>query len=331
MYSLPIDDLKNISARLEDIWPKEKVFLLTGGTGFFGRWLVEAICYLERKTESRNRYIIISRQSKQTLTAKIKTLSESFFEVRQQDIQDRFKINETLDYVIHAASDVTKIKNSKESDFNAIVIATKNLLEAIDHKTIKFLYISSGGVYNSSENGSKEDDIVIEKTKKVDSYSEAKRQSELLVKELANSCIARCFTFVGPFVDPKMAVMDMINKKVQKQGIVVNSPTVVRSFMYPSDLVVSLFKLLILKNNSHTYNVGSDQEISLSELAKKISFLEGHSEVIFNNNSDRFSLAGKCYFANIDRINAEYGNIITVDLESALYKTYDFMNKEGQS
>lgn len=335
MYCLPIDDLENISSRLIDVWPNEKKILITGGTGFFGRWFIEAICYLEKKKNSKNKYVIITRQNKQELICKIKVLAEPFFEILQQDIQDSFKIDSAFHYVIHAASDVSKMKNTKESDFGSIVKATKNLLGAIDTTLLnKFLYISSGGVYNISENAHKEDDLKLTSSINVNSYAEAKKQSELLVEALPNSCIARCFSFVGPFVDPKMAVMDMINKKVRKQSIVVHSPMVVRSFMYPSDLVVILFKLLLLKNNSQVYNVGSDQAITLLELAKKISHigssLNSNCEVICKDITTNESLAGHYYFANIDRINTEYGNILSLDLDSALYKTFSFMNKKGQ-
>lgn len=330
MYSLPIDDLGLIHNRLQAAWPKNKTFLITGGTGFFGRWLVESICYIEKKTNAHNKFIIISRQSRQDLVAKISVLAEPFFEVLQHDIQNHFKISENIDYVIHAASDVSKIKNSKESDFGSIVVATENLIESVKNKQVaKFLYVSSGGVYAPSENAAFEDDLRLNKNDNISSYAEAKRQSELLVMELTNSCIARCFSFVGPFVDPKMAVMDMISKKIEKQSIIVNSPGVIRSFMYPSDLVVSLFKLLLLKNNSKIYNVGSDQAVTLLDLAKKISHYESSSEVLYKDNVQNTALAGNCYFANIDRIKAEYGNILTVDLDEALQKTFSFMNKKG--
>lgn len=331
MYSVPVEDLEDIYLRLKSIWPKNKNFLITGGTGFLGRWFVEAICYIEKKTNSQNKYIILTRQNKHDLIAKIKVLAEPFFKILQQDLQNQFKIDETIDYVIHAASDVSKIKNSKESDFSSIVTATQNLIQAVQIVPDgKFLYISSGGVYNHSENGSKEENLKLVKNLKIDSYSEAKRQSEMLVNDLKNSCSARCFSFLGPFVDPKMAVMDMMSQKIQNQSIIVNSPKVIRSFMYPSDLVVSLFKLLLLKNNSQVYNIGSDQPISLLELAKKISLIENNSEVLCKNNTESASLAGQCYYANIDRYSAEYGKMLTVDLNQALDKTFSFVNKKGK-
>ncbi len=330
MFSLPIVDLECVQQKLEEFWPKEKVFLITGGTGFFGRWLVESIAFIEKKNNSGNKYLIITRQNKVDLISKIEVLSEPFFEIFQQDIQLPFKIDAKIDYVIHAASDVSKIKNSKESDFGSIVVATKNLLEAVHPETLKkFLYVSSGGVYSPSEAASREEDLQLVKNEVVNSYAEAKRQSELLVSKLSNSCTARCFSFVGPFVDPKMAVMDMLSKKVQKQSIVVNSPDVVRSFMYPSDLVVSLFKLLILPNLSRVYNVGSDEAVTLLDLAKKISHFETNSEVMYKESVPNTSLAGNRYFADISRIETEYGKTLTIALDEALQKTFSFMNRKG--
>lgn len=320
-----MDDLETITNRLIKIWPVNSTFLITGGTGFFGRWLVETISYIERKEARNNKYILLTRQNQSEIIKKIIILANPYFEIRQIDIEQAFMVGD-VNYVIHAASDISKIKNTGTHDFKSIVHATRNVIQSVNQGVLKkLLYVSSGGVYKESAEAHKEDDLRLQKTDYVDSYSEAKRQSEILINELSRSCTARCFSFIGPYLDPKMAVMNMLDNKIQGQVIVVNSPQVVRSFLYPTDLIVALFKLLFLDNKNKVYNIGSDRTINLGELAQKIAVIDESSEIEKIENQSSISLAGQCYYPNIERYNSEYRELVTVDLNTALEKTYNFL------
>jgi nucleoside-diphosphate-sugar epimerase len=330
MFSLPKADLENIAARLAPLWPERKTFLITGGTGFFGRWLVESIAWLESQKPSGNKYIVISRQDKVSLQQKISVLQNNYFEIIQQDLQVPFEISTSIDFVLHAASDVAKIKNSRDSDFSSLLTSTQNLIKALKpFKLQKFLYVSSGGVYTADGWPMKEEQLQLSLSADMPTYAEAKRQCEMEVRQIKGACSARCFSFVGPYVDSKMAVMDMLMKKTSGQSIVVNSPEVVRSFMYPTDLSVALWTLLLSKTTSTEYNIGSPQSINLLELAKKISVLGESSEVLYKNNDNEGSvLAGSFYAPDVSRYEGEFGALVTVDLETALFKTYNFLAKQ---
>lgn len=330
MYTLPIEDLENIFDRVQGFWPKNKVFLITGGTGFFGRWLVESAAYFEEKLGKGNRFLIYSRQDKADLVKKIPVLGRGCFQLIQHDLIAKFKIDSSVDYVLHAASDVSKLKTNNVTDFTLVLTGTRNVISAVEDKKItKFLYVSSGGIYPTA-NKISEDQLKLEPTDNITSYAEAKRQCEIAVSNLSQACISRCFSFVGPFVDPKMAVMDMLAKKVNYQSITLNSPQVVRSFMYPTDLIVSLFQLLLLQTTQREYNVGSDQSISLLELAQKISQFVPASQVEVKSTPNTKALAGQVYYPSIERIQKEFPSHVTIDLDAALLKTFNFLLKQGQ-
>lgn len=337
MHTLPVEDLTDIFHRLKEIWPQKKTFFITGGTGFFGRWFIESIAYLEQKLNTNNKFYILTRQEVEIVKNKIPVLMNSCFEVIQADLLSLKDLEFNFDYVIHAATDVSALKNSVSNlpDFSSVVDATKRLISVCENKKIeKILYISSGGVYANSLKGMKEEEfnhLNIEILKlNLTSYSNAKMHCEYLISEFSfrnviDHCIARCFSFVGPYADSKMAVMHMLDKKRLNEAIVVNSPQVVRSYMYPTDLIVSLFRLLLTRTKYRVYNIGSDEAINLKDLAVSINQLKKpelqiETQIKDNNNS----LAGKIYFPNLDRILNEFRSVITINLNEALKKTLNF-------
>jgi dTDP-glucose 4,6-dehydratase len=318
-----MEDLKDIFERIREFWPREKTFLITGGTGFFGRWLVEAIALAEQELNSKNRFVVISRQEKKSLLKKIEALKFPFFLVESADLENLTELNHTFDFVIHAASDVSKIKAEGLADYSAIVNSTRNVLRV--KNAAKLLYVSSGGVYKSGDYPNESDPVVSIKGFPIN-YSEAKVASELEVMKHSNVCIARCFSFVGPYADSNMVSMDMLKQKISDNVVRVKSPEVVRSYMYPTDLVVALLKLLILPAKHNVYNVGSPFPISLLSLAQNLAALEMKSEVQ-EADQESMSLAGKVYYPDTKRFDAEFGNSVTVSLDLALSKTYNFLTQ----
>jgi nucleoside-diphosphate-sugar epimerase len=116
VYSLPVEDLKNIAERVSSFWPKNQNFLLTGATGFFGRWMVESLAYLEETVTTGNRYHVISRQKPTDVFQKIPVLKKSFFYFHQLDLQNPVSFKEKFEFILHGAADVTINSNSVKMD-----------------------------------------------------------------------------------------------------------------------------------------------------------------------------------------------------------------------
>jgi dTDP-glucose 4,6-dehydratase len=95
-----------------------------------------------------------------------------------------------------------------------------------------------------------------------------------------------------------------------------------RSYMYASDLMVWLWNILINGKCNEPYNVGSDESISISELAKLISKFDSNIKVMILNEI----IGGSNYTPEIRHAN-KMGLKINVNLELSISKTIDFYDK----
>lgn len=329
--TLPQEDIDQIASELLPIWPSGKNIFITGGTGFFGRWIVESLFALEKSLNKKNQYFILSRRPRVEVVKSIPVLAADCFTFIQADILNlkESDIPAKLDYVIHGAVDVATYKQDEgNTQFGQ---GTANLLRLVKDKGVqRFLHLSSGAVYEGfgqspfKETAISNNDL---KTSSTKDYTNEKRASEVCVIESGLPYfILRCFAFVGPFLNESMAVMDMIKAKLEGREITVNSPTVIRSYLYPVDLVTQLFKVLFLQVPSTAFNLGSPNQINLGDLARVIAQLEGaKSEVTLKTAATDVSLGSSQYVPDMTKLYTTL-NIQKprVDLATALSKTLNF-------
>jgi len=193
------------------------------------------------------------------------------------------------DLIIHAATSTRQIdylnnpfgekENTEKGVSNYIKLAKKF------HKNSKIVYCSSGAVYGkqpSNLNNISEDfpfsDVNTLSVVKRD-YALSKRNAESQIKEFGargyNVSIARCFAFYGKYLpkDGHFAYSSFLESAKNGKDIIVSANReVIRSYMHADDLVESLIKIALNSNPScPIYNVGSDQAISIFDLAEEIA------------------------------------------------------------
>ena len=260
---------------------KKKTILIIGGSGFFGKSILEYFSqhtYLKKKI---NKIIIINRRN---------INSDVFYNVKKnykfQKINKnilKLKKIPTADFVIYCAL----LKN-----FNDDHLALKHYMNLAKnyHKNSRILYISSGAVYGRQSKNIKKvkESYAYYKKKKnylgkgyKKNYSSLKRKNEKIFKQLGDYgikiSIARCFTFVGRFLprNSKYAVGNFIDNILKNKNIFIKSNyNVFRSYMYVDDLVRWLIKIVENSTKScPTYNVGSENSVNIHKfgriLAKK--------------------------------------------------------------
>lgn len=261
--------------------------LVIGGSGFFGKSILDVYRRGLLEQWGITSIVIMARHASQ-LEISAPELICSSVELIDGDITSCNSLVDA-DYVIHAAAstDVRDYLSRPAEEKRNILLGTAHFCEIAPRyfQKSKIVYVSSGAVYGQQP-------TAIEKMAEHDrfepleglalgkrDYAAAKRDAEELVQTLGarglSVSIARCFAFVGPYLplDQHFAIGNFIQNGMKGEPIQLNaSQPVYRSYMYSDDLVFWL--MTIAENaspNSPCFNVGSDQEISIMELANKIA------------------------------------------------------------
>jgi len=298
---------------------------IIGGSGFVGKSFIDSF-----NRGLLNKYLIISLTiicRNKIIIPKGKHLNLKKIKIVYGDISKVKKLPKS-DLFIYAAettkiskySKVKKIEKDHKKAINNFYKLVKNLKES------KILYLSSGSVikkkilYNS-------DTIYKETYSKLKLYSESKIKS--LNKFNVKSSIARCFTFIGPWLptDQQYVLGNFIRDAQYKKKIIIRSRNLVyRSYMYADDMVDWLIKILInTRKTCKIYNVGSDREIEIKKLATLVSSLFNKKIKIITNKLDSNYIDK--YIPNINKtkndLKVKINYSLTKALQLTINKNYD--------
>ncbi len=139
------------------------------------------------------------------------------------------------------------------------------VIECAKRSNAKILYASSGGVYGGARVKVDED----YSTNPITDYAHEKLRNEnILRKSGLDYCIARLFTFSGKGMKNTFAITAFVDAVKNNKPLVVMSQSV-RTYMYIADAIVWLCKLMQSENG--TYNVGSEREIRIDQLAMRVA------------------------------------------------------------
>lgn len=282
--SVDIDDLTLIADKLSEdfeFYKNQKIFL-TGGTGFFGKWLLESFIYLNDVHKLNISVTILSRSPQRFTEDYPHFDNHENFTFIQGDVRIFSDVSEYYDLVIHAATDASVELNKSNPELmrNTIMDGAKRICDFADKVSCKrILYTSSGAAYGPQpENMSHIAETFVDNPlfNYNDAYASAKLESEEYFKENApcDVVIARCFAFAGPYLplNGSYAFGNFINDALNKRDIIINGDgSAIRSYLYAADLVVWLLRILSSGLDRNIYNVGSKHAISMKELANKIS------------------------------------------------------------
>ena len=294
--------------------------LITGGTGFFGRSLLRH--YLSSDLSVDTSLTILTRNPHRfRLLYPELTLSKRLRFV-EGDIEypDSFPTDQRFTHILHAATDSTLGPTINPLEYyNQIVKGTSNLLDfAVKHRVPRFLLTSSGGVYGPQPPELprlSESYLGAPPLNEISAaYSHGKRAAEHLC-HLYSACfdlkftIARCFAFVGPDLplDAHFAIGNLIKNAMDASDLIIKGDgTPIRSYLDQRDLASWLWFLLFNGRNQEVYNVGSDEAITIHNLAIMIrDLISPKSEVIVLGQGNVISYRN-IYIPDISKIYDHY-------------------------
>ena len=309
-----------------------KTLLVIGGTGFFGKSILDAFSRNLLAPWHISKVIVMSRNANKLLQDTPDLVGPNV-ELYSADITNT-ECLPFADYVIHAAAstDVRNYLSSPEDEKKNIQAGTYHYcdLAKIHHTNSKIVYVSSGAVYGiQPPNLDEIDESFVGDLSKMapgkQDYAVAKQDAEKAIIDLGtaglNVSIARCFAFVGKYLprDQHFAIGNFIDDVINKRPIVVKANhQVYRSYMYADDLVEWLMTIADnASTNCPIYNVGSDQAILVSDLAKLLADTY-HSQVeiplIADSKIDR-------YIPSIKKAKKELGLLLKYSLTESIDET----------
>ena len=297
-----------------------KRLFITGGTGFFGKSMLD---YRLRHPEwewAQSEWVVLSRSPRKFIAKHPGLAKQPHVSFVSGDVRDFAYPRGRFDAVIHAATSAVPTLADEEMA-SVIVDGTRHVAEfakAADCPTL--LFTSSGAIYGPRTSPSRETDGCNPKT----AYGRGKLAAErLLVGSCLDAKIARCFAFVGPYLNRGIhfAIGNFMQDCLDGRPIVINGDgTPLRSYLYADDLVEWLFAILERGEAGRPYNVGSDRAISMKDLACAVRKALGLPSDIRVLGAD-VPGASNVYVPDIARIKGELGVEIKHDLQEAIRKS----------
>lgn len=285
---LPPEDLAHVLAHTRELWAEARgrSFFITGGTGFFGMWLLESFAHINDALGLDMRATVLTRDPLAFAVKAPHLSGRADLTFIRGDVRSFDFPSGEFDYVIHAATEASAKLNDEapQEMLDAIIGGTRRVLDfAAQAGVKKLLLTSSGAVYGKqpseithvSEDYAGAPDPLLPGS----AYGEGKRVSEHMCAVHARQHgyevkVARCFAFVGPHLplDAHFAIGNFIRDALRGQPIRIGGDgTPTRSYLYASDLAVWLWTLLFKAPTARAYNVGSAEDLSIKQLAEIVA------------------------------------------------------------
>jgi len=285
LAGLPSDDLDWIVQSLRDRAHElsSSRILITGASGFVGRWVVAALVEMRTQLHVPDLSVQILVRNSSTAQERLGAELWNHVEVVEADIKQPLSLRQPASHVVHGATPSST--RSGSGDGRGVLLTsvsgTHNLIQAISafDEAPRVLHLSSGAVYGPQPS---EVDRIPENWGGGPSpflttapYAEGKRAAEALLEaagrdDLLKPLQARLFAFVGPGLPTNegFAIGNFIRQACIGEAIhLTGDGSNTRSYIDARSLVVWLIRILLDGEVGTPYNVGSPFGHSLRDWA----------------------------------------------------------------
>jgi nucleoside-diphosphate-sugar epimerase len=334
-------DLDHIIEHTRDLWEElrgERIFI-TGGTGFFGCWLLESFAWANDRLGLNASALVLTRNLEAFRKKAHPLADHPAIQFHPGDVRSFEFPAGSFSHVIHAATESSAKLNAEAplTMFDTIVDGTRRTLEfSRQCGAKKFLLTSSGAVY-----GKQPPEITHipedypgapDPTDPRSAYGEGKRAAEILCAFYAKQFgieakIARCFAFVGPYLplDIHFAIGNFIRDGLNGGPIIIQGDgTPHRSYLYAADLTIWLWTILLRGQSCKPYNVGSEESLSIRDIGRLVAL-----EFRRNIQIEILGIASSAkpverYVPLTNRAQSDLGLMQIVTLESSIERTVNY-------
>jgi nucleoside-diphosphate-sugar epimerase len=331
-------DLEHILEHTRELWEElrgERIFI-TGGTGFFGCWLLESFAWANDRLNLNASALVVTRNLEAFRKKAPHLAAHPAVHFHVGDVRSFDFPPGNFSHIIHAATESSTKQSTEEpiTVFDTIVEGTRHTLEfARQCQAQKFLLTSSGAVYGKQPPGMthipEEYPGAPDPTDPHSAYGEGKRAAETLSALYAEQAgfeakIARCFAFVGPYLplEAHFAIGNFIRDGLNGGPIIVKGDgTPRRSYLYAADLAIWLWTILFKGRSLRPYNVGSEESMSIAEVAQSVADqFPGRMMVEVREQTSLLNLIDR-YVPDIQRAKNELGLAVYITFEDSVVRT----------
>lgn len=316
---------------------------VTGGTGFFGRWLLDSLAHANDRAGVGATAVVLTRDPAAFARKAPHLANRSDLTFHAGDVRDFAFPDGAFTHVLHAATEasVTLNEGSPLVMLDTVIAGTRRALDfTVASGARRFLLTSSGAVYGRQPptlthvpetftNGP-------EPTDPRAAYGEGKRVAEAMSCMMARrhgfvATVARCWAFVGPHLplDTHFAVGNFLRDAAAGGPVRVGGDgTPYRSYLHAADLTVWLWVLLANGPDCQAVNVGSGEALTIRELAVKVAALN-RAEVVVAKSPTPGAPAER-YVPDVARAES-LGLRVRIGLDDALKRTFDWVTSSQRA
>ena len=335
------EDLDHILTNTRDLWEElrgQRIFI-TGGTGFFGCWLLESFAWANDKLNLDASALVLSRNPEAFKKKAPHLYHHRAIEFHKGNVQDFDYPEGRFSHLIHGA---VYQPPANETPGNLVMVnemlaGTKRVFDfCVKAEVSKTLLISTGAVYGPPPPGLEKIheslSESIDPSEPASAYHQVRRMMELLAVLSAMEQgfavkIARGFAFLGPYLplNGRFASGDFIGDALSGNPLAVKgNGKPLRSYMYAADLAIWLWTILFQGKSGRPYNVGSEIPTTILELAEKIAGAVHPPLHVHVSGKSLSGVAPDRYLPDTTRAQTELGLNQFINLESAIRKTLTY-------
>lgn len=294
-----------------------KKILIFGANGLVGSFLTEKL--------SENNLVFANVRS-ENINFKI----NSNIKLIKQDLNnlDLDSLPSKIDAVFYLAQskNYKDFPNYAQEIFNINTLIPFKIIQwAIKNNVKKFIYTSTGGIYNSNSNKYTEYSI-INANQDINFYLSSKLSAELILKNYSNYfdtfVILRPFFIYGPRQNLNMLIPTLIRKIQTKEEILLEGSKGIKiNPIYVKDASTAIANTLKLKGK-YIINIAGNEIISLKDLIFKIASILKIEPIIKTTKTRNLNLIGDNSLMRTKLHDPQ------ITLEEGLKYTISFYKKE---